>query len=332
MPLLSIVIPVYNAENYLDVCIRSVLGQDFTDFEVLLINDGSLDGSLEICQRYAREDKRVVVFDQKNQGQAGARNQGLEMARGKYIGFCDNDDILHPSIFRVLIDHIESSGADISACSFHTQELNGNISHDVHTGETCYLSNHEGMSEFLSREKVDIYVWTKIYNKVFLDSHGIRFERGRNDEDFLFNHLAFLYTKGTIFTDKALYTYSVRESSESRVYYKKDMKRYLHNTLYRTYKIESTVKEKYPDLLVLAKRQTILYNIMMIGRIIQGEYHQSEPYFSYIMRYQKENKEQVIRERNRWGMSLLGVRMMVVLSPRFYYMYRRLVKRIRTRI
>lgn len=184
MPLLTIVIPVYNAENYLKPCLDSVAAQEFTDYELVLVDDGSADGSGRICDEYAVRDPRIRVIHQSNGGQAAARNRGIDAAVGDYVGFCDNDDILHPSIFRVLLENAGAAGTDISACSYNERDMRGKVSHDRHSGETFYLSNRGGMEQFLSREKMDIYVWTKIYRRTFLEAHGIRFEQGRNDEDF----------------------------------------------------------------------------------------------------------------------------------------------------
>lgn len=331
MPLLSIVIPVYNAENYLRPCLDSVLSQKFTDYELILVDDGSSDASAQICEEYARREVRIKVIHQQNRGQAGARNRGIEAAQGKFIGFCDNDDLLHPDIFEILVGNIVKEEAEISACSYNEKDSEGRITHDVHRGETCCFSNVEGMREYLSRERMDIYVWTKIYDRQFLNTYGIRFEQGRNDEDFLFNYEAFLYAGKSVFTDQALYTYNVRESSECRVFYKKDLKAYLHHTLYRVYKIETVTSERYPEFLFLARRQTIRYHVMMIGRIILSDYTAAEPYFSYIMRYLRKNREQLFAERDYWGMSRLGVRLMVLFPPRLYYFYRRMLEKIRNR-
>lgn len=329
MPLLSIVIPVYNAEDYLSACLDSVLAQKFTEYELILVNDGSSDSSGDICERYGQKDGRVRVIHQENRGQAAARNRGIEAAQGTYIGFCDNDDFLHPDMYKTLLANTKLLNVDISACSYNVKNVQGGLSHDIHTGEMYCFANKEGMAEYLSRERMDIYVWTKIYNRQFLNSHNIRFEPGRNDEDFLFNHDAFRCAAGSVFMDKALYTYAERAASECRVYYKKDLRGYLHNTLYRTYKIESVTCKEYPELLVLAKRQTIRYNIMMIGRVVGAGYSACQPYFSYIMRYQRRNKQQVMAERKYWGMSVSGVWLMLNLSPRVYYLYRHWVGRLR---
>lgn len=323
MPLLSVIVPVYNAANYLASCIESILNQDFTDLELILIDDGSSDGSGELCDNYARKDQRVRVTHQENQGQAVARNKGIEMARGTYIGFCDNDDLLHPDMFAVLVGNMITSGADVSAGSYEEKDSEGKLMPKEHSGECFVYNNFEGMKEFLSREVMDIYVWTKIYRKQLLDLHAIRFEAGRNDEDFLFNHQVFLHAEKTVFIDRPLYTYYVREASESRVFYRKAWRKYLHNTLYRTYRIETLTAQFYPELLALAKRQTIRYNVMMLGRSLSAGYDNSEPYFSYIMRYQRRNRKQVIAQRRYWGMSLPGVLAMTILPSRLYFALKR---------
>lgn len=327
MPLLSIIIPVYNAENYLQACLDSVLAQEFTDYELILVEDGASDTSPVICDCYAQKDKRIRVIHQSNQGQAGARNQGIEAATGEYIGFCDNDDILSPEIFKVLIEQAIVCKAEVSACSYQVKEVSGELTHNCHSGQQYQWNRYEGMREFLSREKLDIYVWTKIYRKEFLNTYKIRFERGRSDEDFLFNYSVFMSAICTVFKDAGLYTYYVRQASECRMLYRRDLKKYLRDTLYRTYRIESTTARLAPDLLFLAKRQTIFYHVMMLGRITEVGLQDCGRLWKYILCYLRSNRWQVVQERRYWGMSLPGVWLMVLLPPRFYYAYRRLMRK-----
>ena len=113
MPLLSVVTPVYNMSEYLDHCLSTVLNQTFTDFEVLLVDDGSTDQSPAMCDKYAQTDKRIRVFHKKNGGIASARNCGIENAKGEYIVFVDSDDYIHPGMFEYLINAAENEKVDI---------------------------------------------------------------------------------------------------------------------------------------------------------------------------------------------------------------------------
>lgn len=110
MPLISVIVPVYNVERYLPACVESILGQTYANMEVLLIDDGSTDMSGEICDRYALRDRHCKVVHQKNQGVSAARNAGLAMANGEYIGFVDGDDYIHPQMYECLYDAVGQKG------------------------------------------------------------------------------------------------------------------------------------------------------------------------------------------------------------------------------
>ncbi len=115
---LSIIVPIYNVEPYLHRCVDSILSQTFTDLELILVDDGSPDNCPSICDEYARNDSRVKVIHKKNGGLSDARNAGLDIARGEYIGFVDSDDFIHPRMYEVMLRFVESLSADMVGCEF----------------------------------------------------------------------------------------------------------------------------------------------------------------------------------------------------------------------
>lgn len=149
MPEISIIVPVYNVEKYLSECIESILSQTYEDFELILVNDGSLDNSGEICNQYSQKDARVVVIHQLNQGQAAARNRGIKAARGTWIHFVDGDDMIHPEMLQHLIDGVKKYGAKISMCGaeeaeypsldFKKKKLKEFEAHDVNEAYIKYI-------------------------------------------------------------------------------------------------------------------------------------------------------------------------------------------------
>jgi len=134
MPTISIIIPVYNAELYLRQCIESVIAQTFEDWEAILVNDGSKDGSLDICQEYAAKDERIKVIDKPNGGVSSARNKGLEVAQGDWITFMDSDDWLDADAFEVYYEAAQRTGADIVKTGYRRVCNNGN---DNDNGNAC---------------------------------------------------------------------------------------------------------------------------------------------------------------------------------------------------
>lgn len=181
-PLLSIIIPVYNVERYLDDCICSVLKQDIYDIEVILVDDGSKDGSGEICDRYASKDPRVKVIHKENEGLLKARISGFKLAKSDYIGFVDSDDYVASSYFREMYEKAYKFKSDMVCSSFtYFNDLNfdGSKTKICKVGFSGYFDKSRLVSEFYpnfiskylpnSSEKYFGYTWEKIYKKELLD-------------------------------------------------------------------------------------------------------------------------------------------------------------------
>lgn len=117
-PLISVIVPVYNNEKYVNRCIDSILNQTHTNLEVILVNDGSTDKSFKICEDWAKKDQRVKIINQKNAGTSNARNQGIKQATGDYVSFVDNDDWLRPEMYETMVNVAQEKSADITFCSF----------------------------------------------------------------------------------------------------------------------------------------------------------------------------------------------------------------------
>lgn len=123
--MISIIVPVYNVEKYLDRCVQSILIQSFKRFELILVNDGSTDNSFEICQKYRKKDSRVILISQENKGLSAARNTGLNNAHGDYICFIDSDDFIEKDYLKLLLNNLKSNNADISICEYFSSNEKG---------------------------------------------------------------------------------------------------------------------------------------------------------------------------------------------------------------
>ena len=124
MALISVIIPVYNTKPYLNACLESVVGQTYRELEIILVDDGSTDGSGELCDEWERKDPRIRVIHKANGGQCEARNMGMEIAAGEYIGFVDSDDVISPRMYETLIAAMEQYHADVVQCAmFQFSEL-----------------------------------------------------------------------------------------------------------------------------------------------------------------------------------------------------------------
>lgn len=213
-PSVSIVVPVYRVEAYLEKCVNSILAQTHRDFELILIDDGSPDHCGEICDSFARADSRIRVIHQPNQGLSVARNVGLEYSRGKYVGFVDSDDWVHSRYTEALFELAEKSSADISTCAHQrllteeerSVEYPGNLR--VQSGNEVVLDLVEGRGQgFGSVETAT----AKLYDRRLFEQ--IRFPPGRLHEDEFTTYKLLLRADRVVRTDAELYMYRQRSDS-----------------------------------------------------------------------------------------------------------------------
>lgn len=210
MAYLSIIVPVYNKENYLDDCITSILSQSFTDFELIIVNDGSTDGSALKCKQYAAQDSRVIVIDQPNGGVSAARNKGLSMATGVYTGFVDGDDSIDNDMYELLVNNARTYEADISACRIRTVFPYKSVSPNETAGPVIY-NRHDSLLKFF-KGHLDMNLNNKIYRTAI--ARTISFT-GRMYEDILFMCKAFLQANSTVVENVVKYNYILRDNSVS---------------------------------------------------------------------------------------------------------------------
>lgn len=225
-PLVSIIIPVYNAQNHIARCLESVRKQTYQNLQIILINDGSKDISLEVCQMYARVDPRILLVDKANSGVSATRNLGLSLAKGEYLQFIDSDDYLAPWATALLVQKAEEHTADMVICNYY-RVLPGDI--DQKTGEqkpdtvTPYgflpqgFYDKRGFAENLMKEPASFYygvMWNKLYRREVVDRYHLQCsEELEWSEDFLFNLEYIRYTERFYSLASPLYYYVQNPSS-----------------------------------------------------------------------------------------------------------------------
>lgn len=202
MCLFSVIIPVYNAENYLRRCLDSLEQQSFKDFEMIVVNDGSNDNSLSIIQKYASKDSRIKVISQKNQGLSVTRNNALQIAQGKYIAFIDADDWIEPDFLEKMFFSTQSSNADVIQSGF--------IQNEVST--IYYPKKLITFSDILLNIN-KCFVWNKLWKADFLKENGLRFIPNIYYEDVPFCLMAAFYAKSWNIIDYAGYHYEINPLS-----------------------------------------------------------------------------------------------------------------------
>lgn len=210
MTRLTIIVPVYKAEKYLDKCINSILKQSFQDYELILVDDGSPDKCGEMCDAYAAQDKRIRVIHQKNQGVSVARNVALDSAKGAYISFVDPDDYIDSDMFEVLFKEIENNHK-IDIICFEVYQVRGagtKISYLFDKNRDIIGKN--GLSAILKGE-IDNSPCNKLYKKAMWD--GVRFPAGRRYEDVATIYKTFIKAANVRYLHRALYYYIKHEGS-----------------------------------------------------------------------------------------------------------------------
>lgn len=208
----SIVIPIFNVEAYLERCLNSVLAQTWTEWECILINDGSQDNSLVIARKYADKDDRFLLISQENRGLSAARNRGIRKSTGTYICFLDSDDFLAPNFLERMLKCIISNQADVSVCRYSRfgeldipEKSNTNGSEEV-------LSSLQAVKKVLvSRERYMITAWGKIYKRELFDY--IEYPEGKVHEDEFVTYKIYAKCQKIVAISDKLYYYFVRGNS-----------------------------------------------------------------------------------------------------------------------
>lgn len=188
-PLVSVIVPIYNAAEYLERCINSVLGQEYKNFELILVNDGSQDASGEICRAYAAQDERVKVLEKENSGVSNSRNRAMDMAEGEYLQFLDADDWLTPDATKLFVQSAVNNDCDMVIADFY--RVSGEkVSHKGDIEKEGILSREE-FANYMMENPADFYygvLWNKLFRRDLVEKHGLRMDPEISwCEDFIFN-------------------------------------------------------------------------------------------------------------------------------------------------
>jgi len=210
--LVSIIVPVYNSEKYVDKCINSILNQTYKNIELILIDDGSIDNSGHLCDVYANVDRRVKVIHMKNSGVSSARNKGIEAARGKFIQFVDSDDYIEKNMVETLVHEINNN-VDIVLCGYKRltkdnnriiNAKNSNLYKQVSITKEMFLNQFDN---FYKNQYIN-YLWNKLYFSSIIKKNGIEFDNSIDwGEDLMFNLEYLGYCNNITIIDKLLYNY-----------------------------------------------------------------------------------------------------------------------------
>lgn len=233
-PEISIILPVYNVEEYLDECIQSILNQTFKNYELIIINDGSTDDSGKICDGYAIKDKRIKVIHKENGGISSARNVGIKQSSGNFIVFIDSDDYIEANMLECLYEYITKYNTDMVICDFVYKCENNIINNEVNENKIKIYNSREAQAELYGNKYLNFAVaWSKIYRKSLFND--LYFDENRIHEDEFIAHKILNKCNKIIFIPNKLYVYRIRNNSITNSKY--SLKRFD-----RVYAIEDRLK------------------------------------------------------------------------------------------
>ncbi len=238
--LISLIIPVYKVEKYLEKCIQSVINQTYENLQIILVDDGSPDNCGKICDEYAKKDHRIEVIHKSNGGLSDARNKGLEIAKGEYIGFVDSDDYIEADMYEVLYNLLKQYNADVSICNFYTVSQ-GKISIKNADNGINEYNRIEILKEILLDKNIQSYAWNKLYKKELFDE--IKYPIGKKYEDIGTTFYLLEKCNKVVVTGKSEYYYINRQDSIVNNVTESTITDYIELIIQRYDYIEENIKE-----------------------------------------------------------------------------------------
>lgn len=234
--LITIIIPIYNAEKSIEKCVNSIINQKYRNIEILLINDGSKDKSLDICKFLKGRDNRIILIDKENEKVSKTRNRGIQEAKGKYIMFVDSDDYINEDMIKKMVKGIEEF--DICTCNYNYVDNNKEIVRSKLSSFSTDESNR--YIEMLQRDFLFNPLWNKIYKTKIIKENNIKFEPNiQVGEDYLFNINYMKHTKNANYIATPMYNYVIQYNSLS--------KRFIERSIKEEMKIPRNLKKYYEE-------------------------------------------------------------------------------------
>ena len=262
---ISILMPVYNAEKYLNETIDTIKNQSFSNWELIIVDDGSIDNSKEICTKLMNDDKRIKYIFQENLGVSHTRNVALENAQGKYIVFVDSDDLIHEDYLKILINSIEKNNSDVSVCNFIERKISNtgkieDITREFYLKEVMEMSEMKDYIMDFGNSGLLNPLWNKIYKREIIENNNITFdEKVETGEDFIFNLQYFRKAKKISFIKEKLYYY-IRRNNNSITY------KYIENMYEKGWEIHSLLESFLEDMNFYNKENAyVLYGNHLTG-------------------------------------------------------------------
>ncbi len=239
----SIIVPVYNVETYLEKCVESLICQTHKNIEIILVDDGSTDNCPFLCDVFSKKDSRITVVHKENGGLSSARNEGIKIATGDYIAFVDSDDYVKENYIKLLLNACLENNCTISACGYY--EYYSESNYKTICGEkACVISSEDAIKDiFTMKNEVCVVAWNKLYAKTLFTEFGINYPEGKIHEDVFTTYKLCALTDEVAYVNEPLYYYVQRQTSiMGQTFSRKRLQ-----LLEAVESISSFVKEKSPE-------------------------------------------------------------------------------------
>lgn len=299
--LISIIVPVYKTEQYLDRCVESIVSQTYKNLEIILVDDDSPDNCPQMCDAWAEKDNRIKVLHIENKGVANARNQGLDVATGDFIGFVDSDDYIEPDMFETLLNNLTDNNADISLCGYQINEEENAVAN------LRMVTPLDAMKLICMGDYKYGVLWNKLYKKDVIKH--IKMPDFVCCEDLIFNYYVFKNAQSIVECDSKLYHYFQNEDS----------------IVHSNFSINSfdAVKskelmlsnEKNAELEKYAVRGLISSSFVFLSQVVQ--YNKCTEKYDYLRNYIKEYKSEILRS-DLYSKSEKIKAVILILCPKLY--------------
>lgn len=262
MDLISVIVPVYKVEAYLDRCVQSIADQTYSNLEIILVDDGSPDNCGAMCDAWAEKDSRIKVIHKENGGLSDARNAGMAIAAGKYMGFVDSDDYISPNMYQLLYDRMTADGSDIAACGVEMVFQDGTPSRKLTPSGDCVLGTVDAMEAVIRESWLKQPVWYKLYKTEMI--RDILFPVGKYHEDVFWTWQAVAKANKVSVVDTPCYYYMQRSGSIMDAGY--SLKRL--DALTAKAERLAYIEENFPGLLNMAK-QNLWFFCLYVSQMME---------------------------------------------------------------
>lgn len=309
--LISIIVPVYKVEKYLEKCVNSILNQTYKNLEIILVNDGSPDNSPKLCEELAKKDNRIVVYHKENGGLSDARNYGVNKAKGRYIGFVDSDDYINENMYEHLYKTIKENNVDIAECNVMRVYGNKNRPHYIGEDYTEVLSTKEYIKEYLTMNRVYGSVWCKLLKTELVKK--LTFAKGKYYEDIFYNYDLFQVIDKIAITNKCYYYYYIRENSiTTEKYSPKQL-----DLLEILNKLNDYVIKKYPEFKEESFTRLVYAYLSTFNHIVVENNYNKYPEFKEIKTFLRKNCIRVLKNNKNSKELKLSV-LILTINTKFY--------------